>query len=260
MLVRDVAYGQMPRAARAERHRLAAEWIEALGERSEDLAEMLAHHYSSAIELATASGADTGDLRDRARLALRRAGQRAYSLGAFPAAASFYSAALELWPGDDPELPDPANGSGARGRWVEAPRGDLLLEARDGLLAQGRRAAAAEAEVSLGFFWWNEGRGELAQAHFGEVMGLLAGAEPSRQGALAYAEIAVLSMVAGREEEGVERAQAALELAEQLSLDDVRAHALLTIGTCRFGLGDKGWRATWRRVSRSASGSTRRRE
>ena len=31
LLVRDVAYGQIPRAGRAEKHRLAAGWIEALG-------------------------------------------------------------------------------------------------------------------------------------------------------------------------------------------------------------------------------------
>ena len=31
LLVRDVAYGQIPRAARAAKHRAAAEWIAALG-------------------------------------------------------------------------------------------------------------------------------------------------------------------------------------------------------------------------------------
>ena len=55
LLVRDVAYAQIPRALRAEKHRLAAEWIESLGTgRAEDRAEMLAHHYLSALELAGA--------------------------------------------------------------------------------------------------------------------------------------------------------------------------------------------------------------
>src|SRR5439155_1481241 len=44
LLVRDVAYGQIPRGARADKPRLTAEWLEALGRR-EDHAEMLAHHY-----------------------------------------------------------------------------------------------------------------------------------------------------------------------------------------------------------------------
>ena len=50
LLVRDVAYGQIPRADRAEKHLLAARWIEQLGRR-EDHAEMLAHHYLQALEL-----------------------------------------------------------------------------------------------------------------------------------------------------------------------------------------------------------------
>src|SRR3954470_7358323 len=56
VLVRDVAYGQVPRADRAEKHRRAAEWIEALSSDREDRAEMLAHHYSSALEFARAAG------------------------------------------------------------------------------------------------------------------------------------------------------------------------------------------------------------
>ncbi len=53
LLVRDVAYGQIPRAERARRHRSAAAWIERkAGERVEDLAEVLAHHYLQALELA----------------------------------------------------------------------------------------------------------------------------------------------------------------------------------------------------------------
>ncbi|HSK16101.1 MAG TPA: adenylate/guanylate cyclase domain-containing protein, partial [Gaiellaceae bacterium] len=42
VLVRDVAYGQIPRAGRAESHLLAAEWIESLvGDRHEDVADLL---------------------------------------------------------------------------------------------------------------------------------------------------------------------------------------------------------------------------
>ena len=57
-LVRDVSYGQIPRADRAKRHRAVAEWIGGLG-RPEDHAEMLAYHWSSALELVLASGGRT---------------------------------------------------------------------------------------------------------------------------------------------------------------------------------------------------------
>ena len=55
VLVRDVAYGALPRAARASRHVAAARWIEAqAGDRVEDVADVLAHHYSTALGLARA--------------------------------------------------------------------------------------------------------------------------------------------------------------------------------------------------------------
>src|SRR5207249_8746628 len=84
LLVRDVAYGQIPRAARAQQHRLAAEWVDSLG-RSQDHAEMLAHHYLSALELTRAAGQETVALEAPARLALREAGDRARALNAFGA-------------------------------------------------------------------------------------------------------------------------------------------------------------------------------
>ena len=57
LLVRDVCYAQIPRAARAARHRAAAAWLERkAGERAEDLADVLAYHYLSALELVGAAG------------------------------------------------------------------------------------------------------------------------------------------------------------------------------------------------------------
>ena len=85
VLVRDVAYGQIPRRERSEKHRLAAEWIASLG-RSEDQAEMLGHHYLQALELAEAAGADTAALVEPARRALADAGDRAGALYAVEAA------------------------------------------------------------------------------------------------------------------------------------------------------------------------------
>ena len=62
LLVGDVAYSQIPRAARSEKHQGAAEWIESLG-RPEDHAEMLAHHYLTALDLDRAAGAETRSWR-----------------------------------------------------------------------------------------------------------------------------------------------------------------------------------------------------
>jgi len=152
MLVRDVAYGQIPRAERAQKHRRAAEWIEALSERTDDVSEMLAHHYASALEFARASGQDTDELAERARHALRAAGERAFTLGAFPAAGRFLSSALALWPPDDPELPDVQFALADALNWAGGLTEELIAEARDGALARGRLGLAARAEIRLGFY------------------------------------------------------------------------------------------------------------
>ena len=57
ILVRDVAYDQLTRELLGrERHSRAAEWLEAVADRSEDRAELVAYHYTIALELARASG------------------------------------------------------------------------------------------------------------------------------------------------------------------------------------------------------------
>jgi class 3 adenylate cyclase/tetratricopeptide (TPR) repeat protein len=137
VLVRDVAYGQIPRAARAEKHIQAAGWIESLG-RASDHAEMLAHHYLSALELARAANQDTTTLVPAARMALQAAGDRAGAVNAFTPAAGYYRAALALWPGDAQE---PRAG-------LLRLLGTALFEAGDlsgaeAVLAEGAEVAAA---------------------------------------------------------------------------------------------------------------------
>ena len=89
-LVRDVAYGQIPRTPRLTKHRAAASWLESLG-RPDDHAEMRAHHYLSALEPARAAGLETPISSSEATsLALREAGERASALYAYEAAVHHY--------------------------------------------------------------------------------------------------------------------------------------------------------------------------
>jgi class 3 adenylate cyclase/tetratricopeptide (TPR) repeat protein len=139
VLLCDVAYGQIPRAARAEMHVRAASWIESLG-RTEDHAEMLAHHYLSALELARAANRDTADLAPAARAALQAAGDRVVALNAFTPAAGYYRAALALWPQD------------ARRERAGLLRllGTMLFEAGELEQAEAVLAEGAEAAASAG--------------------------------------------------------------------------------------------------------------
>ena len=103
VLVRDVAYSQIPRSERVRRHQVAAAWIERKGgERVEDFAEVLAHHYLQALELAAAlegartAGGDVAMLVERAEQALHRAGLRAIRLSANERAVEYFSHAIAL--------------------------------------------------------------------------------------------------------------------------------------------------------------------
>ncbi|HET7352415.1 MAG TPA: AAA family ATPase, partial [Gaiellaceae bacterium] len=105
-LVRDVAYGQIPRGERAEKHHRAADWLSSLaGDRAEDHAEMLANHYREALSLSQAAGVDARGLRAPARRAFADAGQRALSLGASGTAYELAQEALALTGEGDEELP-----------------------------------------------------------------------------------------------------------------------------------------------------------
>ena len=143
-LVRDVAYGQIPRGQRADKHRLAAEWIDSLSsERSEDRAEMLAHHYRQALELARAAGVDDAPLREPARQALIEATERASRLYAIAAIVDFGEAALELAGEDDPARPLLEFRLAEAYQQLGQYRFDLALSARDGFLADGDVESAA---------------------------------------------------------------------------------------------------------------------
>jgi DNA-binding SARP family transcriptional activator len=67
-LVHEVTYQQIPRAARADKHRNTARWIEdAAGDRLRDRAQFLAFHYGEALALRRAAGEqDTEELRSAA--------------------------------------------------------------------------------------------------------------------------------------------------------------------------------------------------
>jgi tetratricopeptide (TPR) repeat protein len=232
LLVRDVAYGQIPRTARAEKHRLAASWIESLG-RPQDHAEMLAHHYVSALRLTQAAGRDAEQLEQRTRSALSDAADRALSLNSYVAAARSYEAALELWPQGSFERAELLFRAG-RARALAGDEGDeLLLQARDALLVHGDRDKAAEAEILLCDLIWRQGRRDLAHEHLARARSLVEGTGPSRSAAFVLTQIARFLFLAGRREEAARLGVSGLAMAEALGLDEIRADALCWMGSSR---------------------------
>jgi class 3 adenylate cyclase/tetratricopeptide (TPR) repeat protein len=239
LLVRDVAYGLIPRAERAAKHLAAARWTEQLGRR-EDHAEMLAHHYLEALELTTAAGGSTAGFADAARAALTDSGDRACALFAFDAAIRFFRAALDLVPDGDPHrgplllrLGQTAYDLGDPGE----PAVELLQAARDELVAADNVELAAEAEASLcEYFWISVGDRDQAVRHLAEARRLVEPLPTSEAKASVMAAASRWLMLAGEDEESIRIGEEALAMAEELDLEEIKAAALINVGSARSAL------------------------
>ena len=250
LLVRDVAYSQIPRAERARRHRAAAAWIERKGgERVEDLAEVLAYHYLQALELAEAAG-DTGQAEELyvpARRFLALAGERALGLDTAQAEARL-ARALELMPPQDPERAELLI------RWAEAVfqagRPREAAEALDGLLPalrdRGETEAAARALQLRSRVALRLGEGQLV-AFAAEAVALLEQVAPGPAHVAAYAQLANAHTIAGAYAEAIAAADRAVTLSEALGLPEP-ARALGYRGFDRALLGDAGGLAEMERA------------
>jgi class 3 adenylate cyclase/tetratricopeptide (TPR) repeat protein len=240
LLVRDVAYAQIPRADRGRRHRKAAAWIERkAGERVEDLAEVLAYHYLQALELAEAAG-DTVQAEELAQPAgrfLALAGERALGLDTVQAETRL-ARALELTPDDDPERPELlvrwANAVFQAGRLSDAT--DALEAALVDLRARSDTEAVARALQLLARVTRRSGTGpSIALA--AEAVDLLEQEAPSADLVDAYAQLANSQMLAGAHAEAIVAAERAVSVAERLGLPEP-ARALGYHGFARAYLGD----------------------
>jgi class 3 adenylate cyclase/tetratricopeptide (TPR) repeat protein len=233
-LVREVAYGQIPRAERAEKHRRAAEWIESLG-RHEDHAEVLAYHYLSALEYARAAGADVDILVDPARRALRDAGDRALALNAYAVATGFYDAALDLFTED--AVQERADLLLTLGRALYAQHDERQFEvldaARDALLALGESDRAGEADALQAEEWWLRGDGETARKYLERAERLVRERPSSASKGRVLGEVARFHMVEGTRDDAIRVGEAALAIADELGLDELRGSSLVTVGTAR---------------------------
>jgi class 3 adenylate cyclase/tetratricopeptide (TPR) repeat protein len=154
VLIRDVAYAQIPRAARAAKHVAVSHWLaERAGERVEDVAEVLAHHTGTALDLAMAIGDQ--DLVERLRPEARRYSSMAAdkAMGMDTASAiRLFDRALALTDQQDPDYPGllrrAARASQDAGRLTAAADG--LHRALAGYRASGDIRGQAAVLGSIG--------------------------------------------------------------------------------------------------------------
>ena len=240
VLTRDVAYGQLPRGSRAGRHVAAAQWIESKAlNRVEDLADVLAYHYATALELAQAAGQTdrVADLQPVALRFLTLAGERALGLDTTAALTNF-ERALAVTPAGHRERPEALARFGEAtfqaGRFTEAAQ--ALTEAITSFQTRGDLPAAAHAMATLTSVLHQLGDPRCWTLP-ADAVALLEPLPPGTELVAALTEQARAETLQGRLAPAIGYADQALALGDKLDLDRP-ARALGYRGLARASLGD----------------------
>ena len=242
ILVRDVAYAQIPRAQRAERHRKAAAWIErAAGERAGDHADILAHHYLQAIELgSTGSGEQDAALRASASRYLHLAGDRANQLDK-GRAEQLYRQALELVPAGGLEEAEIRLSLGASlfsaGR--DAVEEIALLEGAEAIFAtHGAITRAAAAKTIRAMVLRYRSEMDLSRALMAEARETLESQPPGIELVRVYSASSGDAMLRSLFAESGAYAQKAIDLAERLGRPELTVRPMQHRGWARWDARD----------------------
>ncbi len=233
ILARDVAYGQLTKSEKARLHRETARWLEAVsGGRAIDVAELLAHHHTTALEL---EPSDDPELLNRVHGFLMLAWERTEGLDV-EAAARFARRAAEI-------ATDPVNrgmalmaiGRVNRSRETSEP---VLTEAIDLFRTAGDRLHEAEALADrYNLLWWT-GDTTTARADLDLAMELIDGIPDDSIVAKVLATYASHMQLAGHVEESLDAVERAIATAGAVGDISNHAKALRIRGQSLVALGN----------------------
>ena len=242
ILVREVVYGSMPKALRAELHERFALWLEQADvETAFERDEILGYHLEQALVLRRELGADDPELAGRAGARLFAAGQNALGRADLPAASSLLQRAVDL--GVDGSDATHVKAMLALGQ-VLVRRGEL--EQADELLASlieaarvaGDAGVLAQARLAYNSLQTRVDSDASVEAELEEAMEIAASLEGSQELAAlvtVHLEIGTCKFQLGRAGEGEDDLARAVDLA--LTTGD---HALLR-DTMAARLRPAGW-------------------
>jgi class 3 adenylate cyclase/tetratricopeptide (TPR) repeat protein len=222
VLIRDVAYGMLPKAIRARKHDEVGEFLEErAGERGEEVVALLAQHYGRAAVLAEEVQLDPVELhrlRVKALTCIEAAGDAAVALYANREALAQYEGA-EAFMTDD---------SAARTR-IDEKRGDVALRLGrvDAAIELWQLCLAhhqdldeiehvAELHRKIGSALAHKGERKQAIEHHQQGINLIKDFEPSLALVRLYEEAASLYMHVGDNMLAIYASEKALRLAERL--------------------------------------------
>jgi class 3 adenylate cyclase/tetratricopeptide (TPR) repeat protein len=221
VLIRDVAYGMLPKAVRARKHAEVGAFIEQRAGQREGIAALLAEHYTLAAGLATEARFDASEiapLKAKAGRFAESAGDTSAALFSNADALSYYQAAEE-YSGDDAAVR--ARIAEKRGDIaVRLGRVDTAIECWNPCLAywetQDDLEHVAELHRKVGVALAHKGERSRAIEQLQQGINLIKERPPSLPLMRLYEEAAWLYMQAGENMLAIYASEKALRLAEQL--------------------------------------------
>jgi class 3 adenylate cyclase/tetratricopeptide (TPR) repeat protein len=242
VLIRDVAYGQLPKGRRADLHLRFADWVRALPGREEELIEIVAYHLEQACLAARAiARSPVAPPVLRAVDALGRAAGKSERREGYGEAERFYVRALALLDGEHAEVA--ADIRVRHGRALVAlgelrrATAELTSVAQDAL-ALGRSNLRGSALVELADIDQRQGRPADGRRRLAEAAEL---AEDNGDMLLGVRAAFVLASLRaefdGALDEAVEDLRRSVAIAEEIDDRSLRTEGHLRIAALLFNLG-----------------------
>src|SRR4051812_890811 len=223
VLIRDVAYGMLPKAVRARKHFEVGGFIEdRAGDRTDEVVSLLAEHYGRAAALGREGGLPVGELdpiQRRAMMFLEQAGDAGALLYANREAASHYRHARAICPpeerADSVRIGEKLGDASLRlGRVDEAIT--VWLECLEWHRTQEDLERVADLHRKIGAALSHKGERKTAIEHYQKGINLLKDGPPRLELVRLYEEAAWLYLHTGDNMLAIYASEKALRLAERL--------------------------------------------
>ena len=241
IMIRDVAYGRMPKGRRAQLHLRFADWTEALPSVADEFVEIVAYHLEQACRLTREIARATIDPpTERAVHALSRAGERAEAHEGMREAERFYARASDIVEeGSEAAIELRLRRAIVLQVLGQAPRAlELLDPVVDEVRAADRLDLTCEALITLGLIDQRQGRPQEAQKRMEEALQLAVRAGQRRLQIKAGSALASVKGDIGEAEEAVQDLRAAISIAEEIDDRVLRVDGHLRMGFLLYNVGD----------------------
>jgi len=234
LLLRDVAYGRIPKAQRAELHRRCGEWISRIPGQTDEYIEFVAFHLERACRLIAEVGARDEDPPILEAVdALRRSAERAERRQGVHEADRFYARALEIL-GEG--LPETAAELSLRRTRTRTVLGDLdsaeesLRRIAADAGALGRPDLRGTALIELSDILYRRGGADEARAHLAEAEAVAEALGDLRLRTLTAYLSSGLNQLAGDMETAGDDIRRGIGFAQELGEPELAASGHLRLG------------------------------